>query len=86
MVTECGSRGPVGTPVWGPLWKKDPWEKLGAGSVSEGADVTVLRRLSELPGPTWDPPEDNASQLAPEAGESFPTGPVRSFDSVFQSL
>ena len=52
------------------------------GVVTEGAE----KGLSEPLGPIWDPPEDDASQLAPEAGESVPSVPVRNFYSVFQSL
>lgn len=51
------------------------------GVASEGEE----KGLSEPLGPIWDRPEDDASQLAPEAGESFPSVPVRSFYSVFQS-
>lgn len=70
------------TPSWGPLWKNDLWEKLRAGVGEEGEE----KGLSEPLGPIWDRPEDDASQLAPEAGESFPSVPVRSFYSQSSNL
>lgn len=43
LVTECGSRGPMGIPMWAPLWKNDLWEKLGAGSGEWGWREGVVR-------------------------------------------
>lgn len=54
--------------------------------MSVGKEVTWLRSVPEPLGSAWDPPEKGVSELAPKAGECFPSMPVRSFYSAFQPL